>query len=294
MTQPKKSFREGILTFDDRAQRYVKYVADIDKRRFTTGLAHVDVEIRGVAPGEVMTIIAYSGTFKSALLQNLLMQSAESTQQYQMMFSMEMPVEKCFEREIQIANHINGRMVERSYKKLDAENLHQTAYKSGSKHLLVVEEGRLNIERMVKYVQMAETVHGPVGCVGIDYMGLMSAGGKTLFEKSAELSYGIKEMAKLLDLPVIMLCQVSRAYAAGKGAEIEMDAAKGGGDIEAGADYMLGMYVHDESIIMRILKNRNGRSGQYFEVDIDRESLRFNGLSPWEPPRAKKKHQPDF
>lgn len=290
MTKP-RTFKEGILSFEDRAERYIKYVRAIEHRRFNTGLYHIDEAIRGVGPGEVLTIIAYSGTFKSALLQNLLIQSAAKTQKYQLMFSMEMPVEKCFEREIQIANNINGRTVEHNYKSMtkDAERYHGAAYAAGGKYLLVVEEGRLNLDRMAKYVHMAETVHGEVGSIGIDYLGLMQGDGKTIFEKMAELSYGVKELAKKLDLPVILLGQVNRGYAASKDNGIEMDAAKGGGDIEAGADFMLGMYTHEGDIIMRILKNRNGRAGQSFRVEINRDSLNFIGVEPWEPPKKVKR-----
>jgi replicative DNA helicase len=238
-----------------------------------------------------MTIIAYSGTFKSALLQNLLVRQAAASEMFQLFFSMEMPAEKVHEREMQMYCDMPGHEVEGLYKTAEADRIEafqQSARKSGANRVLVVEEGRLNLNRLKGYVAMADVKHGPVGCVGIDYMGLMQGEAKTLFERSAELSYGIKEFAKEMNLPVIVLSQVSRAYAASKEAGIETDAAKGGGDIEAGCDFMLGMYQHEEGVIMRILKNRNGDKGMHYLVDLDKRTLQFNGVHPWEPPKKKK------
>lgn len=281
-----RSFRQGLITFEEQEKRYREYVASLSNKRFTTGLGEIDAEIRGVAPGEVLTIIAYSGTFKSALLQNLLMQSGSATKTYQLFFSLEMPVEKCFERTMQISTGMTGYDVERSFRDENPPLLAiDAAYQQGGKWVVVIEEGRLDLHSMGNYVDMADTTLGKVGCVGIDYMGLMKAEGKTLFEKAAEVSFGVKEFAKKMNLPVIMLCQVSRAYAASKENEIQMDAAKGGGDIEAGADFMLGLYKHGEELIMKILKNRNGPAGKHFKVDIDASSFRFMGVSPWTPPK---------
>ena len=101
-----------IRTLEDRAKSYIYYVNKVESLRFRTGLGEIDNAIRGVAPGEVLTIIAYSGTYKSALLQNLLNGAANRTGLYQMFFSLEMPEQKVFEREVQIQCGITGREVE--------------------------------------------------------------------------------------------------------------------------------------------------------------------------------------
>jgi replicative DNA helicase len=284
-----RAYTEGILTFEQRCQKYRQLMKDIDKKRFRLGLPEIDHHIRGVAPGEVLTIIAYSGTYKTALLQNLLNRQAAATDLYQLLFSLEMPAEKIHEREMQMYCDLSGVEVERRYRNEDVSELEASAVRSGANRVLVVEEGRLNLERMKGYVSMADVKHGAVGCVGIDYMGLMGATAKTLFEKSSELSFGIKDFAKEMNLPVVVLSQVNRQYAASKEAGIETDAAKGGGDIEAGCDFMLGMFTHDDDLIMRILKNRNGDKGMYYRVDIDKRTLQFIGVSEWEPPKKGKK-----
>jgi replicative DNA helicase len=278
---------EDILTFEDRALRYEKYAKSAQELRFVTGMEAVDSAIRGVAPGELMFIIAYSGTFKSAYLQNMLQARAKATLTHQMMFSMEMSGEKCFEREVQIGAGVCGWTVENAFKERSARTgeLYRTTKAEGSSHLLVVDRPRLSLGQVADYVDLARSKFNEVGTVGIDYLGLMDADARNLFEKVGELSNGLKEMAKELSIPVVALAQVSRAYAQSKGLEIETDAAKGGGDIEAACDFMLGMYKSGEDLILRILKNRNGRTGDSFLVHIRPEALKFVGASPWTPPK---------
>lgn len=285
-----KGLAADILTYNDRAERYVKFIRAIDQKRFVTGLAEIDSVIRGVAPGEVLTIIAYSGTYKTAYLQHLQSKFANTTRQHQLFFSMEMPAETVFEREIQMATGLSGYDVERTYKKLDDESrdLHNMAYNRGGKFMLCVEKPRLSLNHIEKYYEVAKAKYGEIGSIGIDYLGLMSGEGKTAFERMADLSYGVKDLAKRLMVPVILLGQVHRGYAASKGVEIEMDAAKGGGDIEAGADFMFGLFLHEEDLILKVLKNRKGRKDVYFKMHLHAECFHFSGCETWIPPKPKK------
>ncbi len=51
---------------------YQSYIKSLKQNRFITGIHEIDKRIRGVAGGEVLTIIARAGSFKTAMLQNLL------------------------------------------------------------------------------------------------------------------------------------------------------------------------------------------------------------------------------
>lgn len=296
MTDQPKGFSADLLTFDQRADRYMKFIRSVETRRFVTGLYDLDKVIRGVAPGEVMTIIAYSGTYKSAYLQHLLNQFGARTKTYQLFFSQEMPAETVFEREVQMGCRVHGSEVEKHYKDVTESTawMHEQAEKKGSKYVLVCEKSRLTLDKMAKYCEVARAKWGEVGCIGIDYLGLMSGDGKSIFERMADLSYGIKDMAKQLMVPIILLGQVNRGYAASKGVEIEMDAAKGGGDIEAGADFMLGLFMHEDDLILKVLKNRKGRKNIHFKLGLDPDTFSFAGCEPWEPPKQTKRSRETF
>lgn len=273
-----------LLTFDQREERYRQYVKNIDRERFRTGFHLLDKTIRGVAPGEVLTLAAYSGTFKTAFLQNLLLRGAEATGLYHLFFSLEMPAEKVLERELQIQGGATGRDVEHHYLgRQESESVRAGGNRAGCHGLIVCDRPRLSLEKIGRYIEIARHKFGRIGAVGIDYLGLMQAPGKSLFEKTAHVSIEAKNMAKELRVPVILLSQVNRA-AATAGGEIETHSAKGGGDVEAGADFMLGFWRDkQDTLICKVMKNRNGATGLNLEVDINREALQFVDMKPYKP-----------
>jgi replicative DNA helicase len=283
-----------IISFSKRQERYGEYVKSIKSARFKTYFSLLDRQIRGVAPGELLIIIAYAASFKTAFLQNLLLRGSEETGLFHLFFSLEMPVEKVFEREMQIQGGVSGWDVERHFSG-DRESLGVVAglHRTGSHGLLVCDRPRLTLEKIGRYVEIARQKYGKIGAIGIDYLGLVQAPGKTLFEKTAYVSIEAKNLAKELNVPVIMLCQINRAAATG--GEIETHSAKGGGDIEAAADFMLGFQIEKEDkLTCKILKNRNGPAGSKFLVELDRTALQFKDMMPYEVEAKKKKKDIPF
>jgi len=285
-----------LIGFDGRAKAYQQFVARVNKYRFKTGFKDLDKELRGIAPGEVLIIIAYSGTFKSALLQFLLLRSARDTGLLSLFFSLEMPAAKLFEREVAMTSGINGYTCEYRWRNepVEANALQLAARDGGGKNMLVCERPGLNVEQVGRYIDAAKRNHGEIGVVGVDYLGLMSAPGKTLFEKTAHLGPALKNLAKEKNVPLLVLAQVNRESVKNH-AEIEAHSAKGGGDIEASADFMLGLQQQKQGqLTLKILKNRNGAAGQIWEVMLDRPSLQFTGLQPYEPQRQATNGSIDF
>jgi replicative DNA helicase len=286
---------KDITTIDDRAARYALQAQTLEKSRFISGHPLLDSIIRGVAPGEVMTIIAEPGGFKTAWLQNLLLGGAKRTGLHHLFFSLEMPVEKVFEREAQIASGFIGREVEAVFKKAtgdgraEAKELYVQAVNNGSKGLLVCDKPRLDIAKIARYTELAATKYGKINAIGIDYLGLMHATGRTLFEKMSFIAPEFKHLAKELGLPVILLCQINREGAKSSH-DILITDAKGGGDIEASADIMLGFYRDEQdTLVCKVLKNRNGASGARLAVELNREAFQFLKMSEYDAPEKPSK-----
>lgn len=281
---------KDITAVDDRAARYAVQSQKLENSRFITGFSRLDYLIRGVAPGEVMTIIAEPGGFKTAWLQNLLLRGAKRTGLHHLFFSLEMPVEKVFEREAQISSGHIGREVERIYKNAsgpgrdEAVKLYKEMYANGSSGLLVCDKPRQDIAKIARYTELAETKYGKINAIGIDYLGLMAAPGRSLFEKTAFIAPEFKHLAKELNIPVILLCQINREGAKNTH-DILITDAKGGGDIEASADIMLGFY-HDaeQTLVCKILKNRNGANGIKLGVEINKEAFQFQDMVEYKEP----------
>jgi hypothetical protein len=117
--------------------------------------------------------------------------------------------------------------------------------------------------------------------------------GRDPYERIQHTAIETKNLAKSLNVPVVLLSQTSRAYAPGNKREMEADAAKGSGDIEAAADFMLGLWQsEDRRLLLKILKNRNGPAGNIFEIALDRSCLRFGECKPYERKAGKEPNLP--
>jgi replicative DNA helicase len=275
---------KALLTLTQMADLYENHVKNLEKARFVTGFSALDGVIRGVAPGEVMMITAYSGLFKSALLQNMLLEACRRTREHHLFFSLEMPATRVFERTVQIA------LEEYTYR-VESGFHHHEGYRTkamadlagqGADKLICCQEAALTIEQIEHYARLARARFGNLGAIGIDYLGLMGASGtKTEYERISYVAENSKHLAKRLNVPVIILGQINRNAA--REGELEKHSAKGSGAVEASADYMLGLTKNDrKELLLKILKNRNGEENVTYRVEIDAKYLKFRSLEPYD------------
>ncbi|MFK5927197.1 MAG: replicative DNA helicase [Desulfuromusa sp.] len=278
------------MSLADQAREYEQYIQTADDTRFSTGYPELDCIIRGVAPGEVMMISGYSGTFKSAFMHNILLNSAmrgSGTRKKSLFFSLEMPSTLVYQRSVQITLEQDPYYIESGYAgKKAQQNYRETTMKKlerlGVDNLIVNPRPALTIEQVEHYTRLARAEYGEIGVIGIDYLGLMAAdGARSEYERISYCAEQSKNMAKRLNLPVVILTQVSRE--AIKSGKIEMHSAKGSGAVEASADYMLSISRNTQKeIIIELLKNRNGRADLKFRADLEAKYLRFRSLEPYD------------
>jgi len=271
-----------ILTLVDMAKMYETHVSNLDKNRFTTGFPELDAVIKGVSPGETLFITAYSGLFKSALLQNLLLGGCERSGQHHLFYSLEMPATRVFERTVQIGLKRFTYNIESEFHHHNRDNRGGTMLDLAginANKLLVCETPGLGLDKIEHYTRLARSKYGVIGAVGIDYMGLMSAQGtRSEYERISAVAEGSKHLAKRLGVPVIVLTQINRSSAVT--GEAEMWSAKGSGAVEASADYMLAMLKNKSGDIeMKVVKNRNGEAGARFHCHINKAFLKFESLT---------------
>ena len=109
----------------------------------------------------------------------------------------------------------------------------------------------------------------------------------------SRIARGTKDVAKTLNLPVVLVSQTSRKGGEGE-TEVSMDMGRGSGAIEEGADFVLGLWtVEDEKdpsrydLICRILKNRKGEKCSRWKLSITPKYFRFDSHA--EPYEGKKR-----
>lgn len=282
---------------------YREYVNQSDKVRFLTGIKPIDKQIRGVSGGEVLTIIARAGSFKTAALQNMLFNYASNSSWGACFFSIEMPIPNVTERYLQMSAGMPGQDIEDTYrgklKNIDLNAL-ESQFKNELKNLFVIPV-KVSLADVAGYVQLLEREKDiKVGVIGIDYLQLIDGKGLNEYEVTSRLARQTKDLAKLLNIPAVLLSQVSRKGGDGE-VEISMDMGRGSGAIEEGADFVLGLWQAPKDgsdgefdLICRILKNRKGRKGSRWKLFIEPKTFWFSHeAEPYKPP-AKGKKQNGF
>lgn len=110
-----------------------------------------------------------------------------------------------------------------------------------------------------------------LGLVMIDYMQLVKGSGKNRYEELRDVAYGIKAMAKDLEVPVIVLAQLNRGVESRDEKRPLLSDLRDSGAIEEAADivgllYSEGYYDPDFGmpyvLECQIEKNRNGERGE--------------------------------
>jgi replicative DNA helicase len=265
---------KDLATRQDRMESYRNQVKDLSRSRFTTGFKLIDKNIRGIAPGEVLTIVAEPGGFKTAFVLNILDRAITRTKENNLFFSMDMTKERLFEREVQMYNGCSGWEVEKFYQGtgglyVDPEKMERTGADT-----IICDKTKLSAEQMIRYYELAERKFGKINCIGIDYIQHMAGAGK-IFDRVEMNAYAVSDMAKELKVPIICLSQINVVGRKEKNG-INFCDAKGGGAIEEKARIGLGFY-HDKngSLVCECLKNNNGRAGWKLEADIDKKAFLF-------------------
>lgn len=272
----------------DLQPEYIESVKGFDAEScFNFAAPAVNAIIPRIAPGEVAVVLGGPGCFKSAFQQNVLHSYTIKTGRKALMISLEMPAPLVYQRMVQILLEQVTFFIESGHAgKKGEEYLQRTReelLRLGADRLLVCTKPDLTLEQIEHYTRMAQAEHGDIGVLGIDYLGLVRVDGVTSeYEQMSKIGKSLKGLAKRLNLPVFALSQINRASAVG--GEITQHSAKGSGDINAGADVVLGLYKNEnKDVILKVLKSRSGEDGVEFKADLDAKFLKFRDFHPYNP-----------
>ncbi len=265
-------------------ESYRGYVAGLDQAVFKTGITVIDEKIRGVGPGEVLTILGRAGSFKSAFAQNLLKNYIHSSKSAACFFSLEMPIPSVTERFLQQSSGLMGGEVEAAFReKVGHLSKIEQRFKEEMAGLFVV-PSRIGVDLIPEYLSLIKENFGVcVGLVAVDYLGLLDGRGLNEYEILSRLARDLKTCAKTINLPMVVLAQVSRKGGGGE-TELDLTAARGSGVIEEAADFVLALFQEEKAesftepeyaLICKILKNRKGPRNSAWELDLDPKSLQL-------------------
>lgn len=295
-----------LLDPDEMVRRLRRFYQEYDNRTVPTGYPTLDAILGEVHPGSVLTVIARPGIGKSNLGLNMIVNWLRLENDWGiLLLSMEMP------------DTLAAARLVRMYQGWDRHALrHEMLSKGNPDSFLAAARGRLYVsarggqtmQTIEESFERAEAALGRrVQVVVLDYLQYLRAKGReTPYEKMARLTAELKEFAKRRDILLVVLSQVGRGEAGGKGWECpSAEGARDSGTVEENADYLCGLARPDldpafdskpdlahlrGALLLKVLKGRNGGAGKSVRLAFDEETLRLEDAE-WEDAAAYHRRQ---
>lgn len=215
----------------------------------STGLADLDKLIRGLRKKTVTIVAGLPGSGKTTLGLQIAQHIACSGVGVGMVFSLEMPEEELGNRALASIGTVDLRKLDDG--QLDDDDwprLTSAVSKIMDKPLYVSDKSGLTVARIRSVCRQVKRKHG-LDVVVIDYIGLIGSDGKA-FNRTAELgkiSTGIVNIAKELEVPVILLAQLNRDSTKRPGKKPIASDLRDSGQIEADAHCIILVHRDNDS-----------------------------------------------
>ena len=221
----------------------------------STGLADLDKLIRGLRKKTVTIVAGLPGSGKTTLGLQIAQHIACTGLGVGMVFSLEMPEEELANRALASLGSIDLQLLDNG--KLEDDDwprLTSAVNKIMDKPLYVSDKSGLTVPRIRSICRQVKRKHG-LDVVVIDYIGLIGSDGKA-FNRTAELgkiSTGIVNIAKELEVPVILLAQLNRDSTKRPGKKPIASDLRDSGQIEADAHCII--------LVHRDMDSEEGQNG---------------------------------
>jgi len=290
-SQEPKSMETLVVRLLDRVQDLADNPRDVTG--LSTGFYDFDKMTHGLQPGDLVVLAARPSMGKTALAINIAEHVALNEGLPVAVFSMEMEADDLTTRIVGSIGRIDhghlktGNLSNDEWSRLSeaVEKLRNVALDVDDKGGLTTSELRASARRL------ARKNGGKLALIVVDYLQLMSTGGSEENRATAlgEITRGLKQMAKEMGCPVIVLSQLNRSVEARQDKRPMMSDLRESGSIEQDADIIMFIY-RDEYYTKEacrepgvaeviIAKHRNGATGTVRLAFIN-NLTRFESLAP--------------
>lgn len=254
----------------------------------TSGFSGIDRLTSGLQRGALNIIAARPSMGKTALAMNIARNVAVKTKLPVLVFSLEMGAEQLVMRLLGAEARLNLQdLINGTFAQQDWRTLTEAANVLSESPLYIDDSSILSIVEMKARSRRFKARHGELGLIVVDYLQLMNSS-RAMDNKQnevAEISRGLKAIARELDVPVIALSQLSRAVESRNVKTPQLSDLRDSGAIEQDADLVGLLYREsyyasdlegrgDNSASLDIAKNRNGPTDKVPLVFL-REYTRF-------------------
>jgi replicative DNA helicase len=238
-----------------------------------TGYVDLDHQLSGLQPSTLVIVGARPSMGKTSFALGLAAHAAVERQVPVLFFSLEMGQVEITERLLSAEALVestrlrNGKLQESDWPKISA-----ATSRLGVAPLYVDDNPNVTIMEVRAKARRLKSREGRLGLVVIDYLQLMS--GRTSAENRqveiAEMSRGLKILARELEVPVVALSQLSRGLEARQDKRPMLSDLRESGSLEQDADVVMFLYrdevYHPDSADrgmaeVIVSKHRNGPTG---------------------------------
>jgi replicative DNA helicase len=244
--------------------------------KILTGFRTLDYVMKGLRKGRVLTIAGRPGTGKTAFCIRILDQL--SIKDRAIYFSLEMGEREIIERMLASQTLVKlDKIVEKTFDENEKARLIES--RAMQNYNIVIDDSPgLTMKRIAAKARI-EKIRNGLSVIFIDHIGLVnpSSSGMKAYERMTEISKGMKELAKELDITVIALSQLNRSPDTRNGGEPLLSDLRDSGSVEQDSDQVILLYNPDyqdkskekadanggcEILMAKIAKNRIGGIGQ--------------------------------
>jgi replicative DNA helicase len=289
-------------TIKELVKKAIGTIEDFHQRQGTltgisTGFRDLDKMTTGMHGGEMIVIAARPSVGKTSLAMNIAEHVAIEERLPVGVFSLEMTADSlvlrmlCSRSRVNLRNVREGFLAERDFPKLTG-----SAGKLANAPLFIDDSSGLSILQMRAKARRLHQQYG-VKLFVVDYLQLLHSTARRAENRQqeiADISSGIKALAKELNVPVIVLSQLNREVEREKGRPPRLSDLRESGAIEQDADLVGLLYkpskgededsgteASNEAIPVNLLiaKQRNGPAGEDVQLMFLKSYTRFESAA---------------
>lgn len=222
----------------------------------STGFQELDQKLNGLRPGQMIIVAARPGAGKSTLAMDFCRAAAIHNNVAAAYFSLEMSGIELSMRLLAAETGIFlDRMIKGNLEPRDWQNIAQTMERISKAPLLIDDAPNLTLGEIRAKAFRMKQQHN-IGLIVIDYLQLLTSGGRTPESRQqevSEFSRSIKLLAKELELPIIAVAQLNRDPEKRNDKRPQVSDLRESGSLEQDADVVL--LIHREEMYNRDTEN---------------------------------------
>lgn len=238
---------------------------------FDTGLKSLDEFIPGICPGHVIVVAGEPGSGKTTLGLNIAERVALHSKATALVFSLEMSDVELTNRSLASVGGVQLQHISEGHSMTDSDwpGLTGAVNKLNGAPLVLCDDAMLTLKDIRQIARTVKREHG-LGLIALDYVGLVKGESKNAprHEQVAEISKGIKRLAKELGVPILLLAQLNRGPKQRANKRPTKSDLRESGQLEADADVVVLVHRDNESEAgqagvteLIVDKNRHGKTG---------------------------------